>query len=69
MNGERAAYTRLLMAHVPFRSLGRLRSQCEAHLGLAGDPAPYSDGLGRVYRAALAEIDRRLVDGRPSAGS
>lgn len=61
VSGERAAYTRLsLMAWVPFRSLARLRAHCEAHAELVGDSLPYSDGLGRGYLAALAEIDRTL---------
>ena len=61
--GQRAAYTRLsLMTRIPFRSLGRLRAQCEGYVGFIGDPAPYTDGLGRGYQAALVEIDRMLSD-------
>lgn len=66
ISGERAAYTRLfLMAHVPFRSLARLRLQCEAHASLAGERGSYSEGLGRGYRHALAEIDRTLSEQPP----
>lgn len=63
VKGQRAAYTRLsLMVWVPFRSLGRLRADCEGYVGFAGDPSPYTDGLGRGYQAALVEIDRRLSE-------
>lgn len=65
-SGERAAYTRLLlMAHVPFRSLARLRKHCETHAGLIGGGDPYSEGLGRGYRRALVEIDRATGESRP----
>ena len=65
-SGERAAYTRLfLMSHLPFRSLVRLRSHCEAHAGLTGNEDPYSEGLGRGYRRALVEIERTLGERRP----
>lgn len=67
VTGERAAYRRLsLMAHVPFRSLARLRSQCEAHTWLVDDGAPYSDGLQSGYRTALAEIERAFGEARAS---
>jgi hypothetical protein len=66
VRGERAAYTRLfLMAQVPFRSIARLRRQCEPHTESMPSGGAYGEGLGRGYRRALAEIDRTLEE-RPS---
>jgi hypothetical protein len=53
------------MAQLPFRSLARLRSQCEVHAGLSVEGGSYSDGLAHGYRRALVEIDETLVEGRP----
>jgi len=53
------------MAHVPFRSLARLRRHCETHAGLLGGGDPYSEGLGRGYRRALVEINRATGESRP----